>query len=54
MREYYDQLVIAGRPRLTAMQDAMRTLRKVKQHPFYWAPFIGIGKDAPLTIEAKH
>lgn len=47
MEEYYRHL-LAGKGRASALRDAMRTLRKARPHPHYWAPFIALGQDAPL------
>jgi tetratricopeptide (TPR) repeat protein len=47
MEGYYRQL-LAGQGRATALREAMKALRKEKPHPYYWAPFIAIGQDAPL------
>lgn len=59
MDRYYQQL-LDGKPRAAAMQEAMQGLRSdlAKQwtaardaiHPFYWAPFIVLGRDAPLSF----
>jgi CHAT domain-containing protein/tetratricopeptide (TPR) repeat protein len=47
MVAYYRNL-IAGQGRIAALRKAMRTLRHTQPHPHFWAPFIGIGQDAPL------
>lgn len=47
MEDYYRHL-LAGRGRAEALRDAMRTLRESRPHPHYWAPFIALGRDAPL------
>ncbi|WNG41574.1 CHAT domain-containing protein [Archangium violaceum] len=47
MRAYYRHL-LAGRPRVSALREAMLELRKVHPHPYAWAPFTGLGRDAPL------
>ncbi|HZI06073.1 MAG TPA: CHAT domain-containing tetratricopeptide repeat protein, partial [Archangium sp.] len=47
MEEYYGGL-LAGKGRATALREAMRALREKQPHPYYWAPFIVLGKDAPL------
>lgn len=41
-------LLLAGTGRTAALRQAMRTLRKTKPHPHFWAPFITIGRDSPL------
>ena len=47
MAGYYRKL-LAGQGRTSALREAMRELRQTKPHPYYWAPFITIGQDAPL------
>ncbi|HLL56078.1 MAG TPA: CHAT domain-containing protein, partial [Myxococcaceae bacterium] len=47
MERYYRGL-LAGGGRATALQDAMRELRATQPHPYFWAPFIALGSDAPL------
>ncbi|WP_370643925.1 CHAT domain-containing protein [Myxococcus sp. RHSTA-1-4] len=47
MEDYYRHL-LAGGGRAEALRDAMRTLRESRPHPHYWAPFIALGRDAPL------
>lgn len=47
MQRYYQKL-LAGRPRVTALHEAMREIRKAQTHPSFWAPFIAVGRDAPL------
>ncbi len=47
MEGYYRRL-LAGEGRASALREAMKELRKKKPHPYYWAPFIAIGQDAPL------
>jgi CHAT domain-containing protein len=47
MEAYYTHL-LAGQGRATALSEAMRWLRATKPHPHYWAPFIVLGRDAPL------
>jgi CHAT domain-containing protein len=51
MEAYYRNL-IAGQGRATALREAMRTLRATQPHPHYWAPFIALGRDAPLSALA--
>ncbi|HZH75316.1 MAG TPA: CHAT domain-containing tetratricopeptide repeat protein [Archangium sp.] len=48
LMEVYYRHLLAGQGRATAMREAMRTLRQTWPHPHYWAPFIVLGKDAPL------
>jgi len=47
MEGYYNNL-LAGQGRSAALRQAMRALRQRHPHPHFWAPFIAIGKDAPL------
>ncbi len=47
MEEYYRHL-LAGRGRAEGLREAMQTLRKTHPHPYYWAPFIALGRDTPL------
>ncbi|WP_163996342.1 CHAT domain-containing tetratricopeptide repeat protein [Pyxidicoccus caerfyrddinensis] len=47
MEDYYRHL-LAGRGRSAALRDAMLALRESRPHPYYWAPFISLGSDAPL------
>jgi CHAT domain-containing protein/Tfp pilus assembly protein PilF len=53
MEGYYRKL-LAGEGRTSALRDAMRELRQKKPHPYYWAPFITIGQDAPLQGVVPH
>lgn len=53
MTAYYRRLV-NGRPRISALRDAMLEVKGCKKHPHYWAPFIAIGRDAPLSLAAHH
>jgi CHAT domain-containing protein len=47
MEDYYRNL-LAGQSRSAALQQAMQSLREKYPHPHFWAPFIPIGRDAPL------
>ena len=47
MEGYYRNL-LAGHGRVTALREAMLSVRTQHPHPHDWAPFIGIGRDAPL------
>ncbi len=47
MEAFYSNL-LAGQSRATALRQAMRALRTTHPHPHYWAPFIVLGRDAPL------
>jgi CHAT domain-containing protein/lipopolysaccharide biosynthesis regulator YciM len=48
LMEAYYQNLLAGQGRTTALRQAMQALRQTQPHPHFWAPFIAIGKDAPL------
>ena len=50
MQQYYQRLLNPQdpRPRITAMREAMLEIKKDHPHPYYWAPFIAIGRDEPL------
>ncbi|QRO02610.1 CHAT domain-containing protein [Archangium violaceum] len=47
MEGYYRNL-LAGQGRAVALREAMRALRQTQPHPHDWAPFIVLGRDAPL------
>lgn len=47
MEGFYRSL-LAGKGRATALREAMLSLRRTQRHPHFWAPFITIGRDAPL------
>lgn len=47
MKGYYRNL-LKGQGRAAALNRAMRDLRRQHPHPYFWAPFIHIGKDEPL------
>jgi CHAT domain-containing protein/Tfp pilus assembly protein PilF len=47
MEAYYTNL-LDGQSRASALRQAMRRLRVTQPHPYYWAPFITLGRDAPL------
>lgn len=49
LMQLYYQRILSGEPRLGALRSAMRDLKQHRVHPYYWAPFIGIGKDGPLA-----
>jgi CHAT domain-containing protein len=51
MEAYYRNL-LAGQGSSTALREAMRWLRATRPHPHYWAPFIVLGRDAPLRALA--
>jgi CHAT domain-containing protein len=48
MTKYYQNL-LKGEGRGQAMREAALALRKKQKHPYFWAPFIAIGRSAPLV-----
>lgn len=48
MTRYYKNL-LGGSGRAEAMRAAAQYVRKKRPHPYYWAPFIAIGRSAPLS-----
>jgi CHAT domain-containing protein len=53
LMEAYYQNLLAGQGRASALREAMRLLRLSQPHPHYWAPFISLGRDAPLRALAS-
>jgi len=53
LMEAYYQNLLAGQGRAAALREAMRLLRLSQPHPHYWAPFISLGRDAPLRALAS-
>jgi CHAT domain-containing protein len=47
MEDYYRKL-LPGQGRAAALRRAMQSLRETHPHPYFWAPFIPIGRDEPL------
>jgi CHAT domain-containing protein len=47
MEDYYRHL-LAGHGRAAALRQAMLSFRVKQPHPYFWAPFIALGRDAPL------
>ncbi|HLL52643.1 MAG TPA: CHAT domain-containing tetratricopeptide repeat protein, partial [Myxococcaceae bacterium] len=47
MEGYYRNL-LDGKGRVAALREAMLGLRAKQPHPHFWAPFIALGRDAPL------
>lgn len=47
MTRYYKKL-LSGSGRSAAMRDAALALRKKHAHPYFWAPFIAVGKAGPM------
>ncbi|HEY8206187.1 MAG TPA: CHAT domain-containing tetratricopeptide repeat protein [Myxococcaceae bacterium] len=48
LMEIYYRNLLAGKGRVTALREAMLALREKQPHPHFWAPFIALGRDAPL------
>ena len=48
MTRYYELLIDQKRPRITALREAMQAMKRDRPHPYYWAPFVAIGRDEPL------
>ena len=46
--EGYYRTLFAGQGRATALREAMLALRQAQPHPHFRAPFITLGRDAPL------
>lgn len=53
MARYYQKLVKERRPRARALQEAEQELQRRRPHPYYWAPFVAIGQDAPLSLSSR-
>ena len=43
--------VLHGGPRLGSLRQAMREVKRSRSHPYFWAPFIGIGLDTALPSQ---
>ncbi|NMO19167.1 CHAT domain-containing protein [Pyxidicoccus fallax] len=52
MEAYYRHL-LEGQGRASALIEAMRELRNTQAHPHYWAPFIAMGRETPLRLQAS-
>lgn len=50
MKEYYQRLLDPGNRsgRIGGLVEAMRAVKVEHPHPYFWAPFIATGVDAPL------
>ncbi|WP_164016776.1 CHAT domain-containing tetratricopeptide repeat protein [Pyxidicoccus trucidator] len=48
LMEVYYRKLLAGQGRAAALREAMLWLRTTRPHPHDWAPFIALGRDAPL------
>lgn len=47
MKRFYKGM-LKGQGRAEAMREAAKAIRKSRPHPFFWAPFITIGRSGPL------
>ncbi len=52
MAGYYERLT-KGQGRVAAMHEAMKQARGRHDHPFYWAPFIVLGRGDPLSPASR-
>jgi CHAT domain-containing protein len=50
MVSYYQKLVKEKKGRVGAMEEAIEEMKQRRPHPYYWAPFIVIGRDGPLRM----
>ena len=48
MKRYYGNL-LKGLGRAESMREAAQFVRKKHPHPYYWAPFITIGRSGSLS-----
>jgi len=48
MKRYYGNL-LKGLGRAESMREAAQFVRKKHPHPYFWAPFITIGRSGPLN-----
>ena len=54
MQEFYKQLK-AGNPKDEALRQAkLYVLDKHESHPYYWAPFVLIGDNAPVHFSTSY
>lgn len=42
--------LLCGRSRAAALEAAARQSRQRNPHPFFWAPFVSIGRDGPISV----
>jgi len=52
MQKYYLLLMDKRNPRsrVSGLSEAMKATKRDYPHPYYWAPFIALGRDAPLVL----
>lgn len=55
MSSFYDRLLDPELPlsRLSALQRAMLDTKQRYPHPHYWAPFILVGEDSPISLPRR-
>lgn len=49
MTAYYQHLK-DGEGRISALRSAALEIKRQNPHPFYWAPFLAVGRDEPLRL----
>ena len=49
MTSFY-QRISSGAAPVAALRDAMRELREAYPHPYYWAPFVVMGKSTQAGV----
>lgn len=52
LMEAYYGFLLKGQGRCSALHSAMRLVRQSHPHAHSWAPFIALGRDAPLSMAA--
>lgn len=50
MRDYYTRLLRQNQPRLDALHDTMRAMKRCNPNARYWAPFVLLGETGPLDL----
>lgn len=55
MQSFYEELLDRGRDPDDALARARKELWKTREtaHPYYWAPFVLMGSDAPLPADVR-
>jgi CHAT domain-containing protein len=50
IERYYRLLLAAPNPsgRVSGLSSAMKEMKAERSHPYYWAPFVAVGRDGPL------
>lgn len=52
MSDFYDRLS-RGTARARALRDASLAVRETRPHPYYWAPFVLMGRTDALCLDAQ-